>query len=254
MHNYYFVAPSLPTLVLGEIPEISFDELMTRLLLNLSRADMQKINTLRLVLDLKNIRALYSGRPLDTRANLSEKELDEALLIQDDLPEYVFEFLDQFEEDKEKARHFFGLLSRYYSEEIPKQEGFLKELLIFQREIRLVLAAIRAKKTKRDITSELQFEDFTDPIVAQILAQKDMGDYEPPLEYQELKEKLRNCGDDPWQQYQTIISYEFQRIEEMTGYPLFSLDWILGFVARLLLVEQWNALNDEKKTCKRRRT
>ncbi|NGX47363.1 MAG: hypothetical protein K1000chlam3_00736 [Chlamydiae bacterium] len=244
MHNYYFVAPSLPSLVLGEASEITFEQLMYRLHLNLSKGDLKKVSVLRFTVDLHNIRALYSDQPIDPRGNLSEKELDEALLVEADLPDYVFEFLGQFDENKEKVRHFFGLLSRYYAEEIERQEGFLKDLLIFQRESRLVLAAIRAKKTGRDILVELQFEDFTDPVVAQILAQKDMEEYEPPMQYQDLKQNLLTCGDDPWEQYKTVIVYEFNWIEEMTGYPLFSLDWILGYVARLMLVEKWNELDE----------
>lgn len=219
---------------------------MVRLELNFDKNDIEKVEAIRLAIDLQNIRALYSNKPIDTRGNLSEKELDEALLVEADLPEYVFDFLGQFDEDKEKARHFFGLLSRYYAEEIPKHSGFLKDLLQFQREVKLVLAALRAKRAKRDIATELQFEDFTDPFVAHILAQKDMEDYEPLSEYQDLKQRLVACGDDPWEQYKTVLSYEFDKIEEMTGYPLFSLNWILGFVARLLLVEKWNALDEER--------
>lgn len=246
MHNYYFVAPSLPSLVLGEVPDISFEQLMNRLRINLSRKDWEKITVLRRIVDLYNIRALYLKKNHDPRGNLTERELDEALLVKADLPDYVFEFLGKFEDNKEKARMFFGLLSRFYSEEVLKQEGFLKQLLTFQREVRLVLAALRSKKTKRDIVEELQFEDFTDPFVAQILAQKDMEDYEPPLEYQDLKQSLLACGDDPWQQYLTVLKYEFSHIVEMTGYPLFSLDWILGYVARLMLIEKYNELNEQK--------
>ncbi|NGX59218.1 MAG: hypothetical protein KR126chlam3_00365 [Chlamydiae bacterium] len=246
MNNYYFVAPSLPSLVLGETPEITFGQLINLLNLNLNKGDLKMVSVLRLLVDLENLRALYSDEPIDSRGNLSEKELDEALLVQADLPEYVFEFLGKFEDNKEKVRHFFGLLSRYYAEEIERQKGFLKDLLIFQREVRLVLAALRAKKMKRDILQELQFEDFTDPFVAHILAQKDMEEYEPPMEYQDLKQNILACGDDPWEQYKTVISYAFNHIEEMTGYPLFSIDWILGYVARLMLIEKWNELDEEK--------
>ena len=246
MNNYYFVAPSLPVLVLGDIPDMSFKEVMHRLEMNLSKSDLQQVAAIRLSIDLQNIRSLYLEQPLDDHGNLNERELDEALLVEADMPDYVFEFLGQFDEPKEKARHFFGLLSKYYSKEIPKAMGFLKHVLALQREMRLVLAAIRAKKMKRDITNELQFEDFTDPFVAQILAQKDMDEYEPPIEYQDLKDSLAACGDDPWEQYKTVIGYEFDTIEEMTGYPLFSLKWILGYVARLLLVERWNLLDPEK--------
>lgn len=246
MHNYYFVAPSLPTLKLGEVPELPFEQVMHRLELNLSKEDLKKVAILRLLIDLQNIRSLYLEEPLDKRGMLSEKELDEALLVEADLPEYVFDFLDQFEETKEKVRHFFGLVSRYYFEEIQRQDGFLKDLLEFQRNMRLVLVALRSKKTDRDIEEELQFEDFKDPMVAQILAQKDMEDYDPPMEFQELKEKLNGAGDDPWEQYKSAVMFEFDKIDDMSGYPLFSLDWILGYIARLLLVEKWNELDEER--------
>jgi len=246
MNNYYFIVPSLPTLVLGEKPDITFEELSARLRQNLSKQDLKAVELLRLNVDLHNIRALLSKEPLDPHGNLNEKQLDEALLAEDHLPEYVFAFLNQFEEDKEKVRHFFGLLSRYYSEEIPKQKGLLKQLLILQREMRLVIAAIRAKRSKRSIEHELQFEDFTDPIVAHILAQKDVEEYDPPLEYQDLKHNLDSCANDPWQQYRAIVQYQLAKIEEMSDYPLFSLDWILGYVARLVLIERFNGLDPEK--------
>lgn len=244
MHNYYFVAPSLPPLILGERPEITFEELMYRLQLNLSKEDLEKVATIRRMIDLQNIRDLYLQKPLDPRGNLNEKELDEALLIQDFLPEYVFDFLGQFEETKEKARHYSGLLARYFREEIEKSTGFLKNFLVFERELRLVLTALRAKKLHRDLARELQFEDFTDPMVAHILAQKDIEDYVPPLEFQDLKEQLQLHENNPWEQYRIIMKYEFDHIDEMTGYPLFSLDWILGYVARLLLVEKWLELDE----------
>ena len=246
MNNYYFVAPSLPVLVLGDIPDLSFKEVMYRLEMNLNKKDLEQVATIRRTIDLQNIRTLYLEEPLDDHGNLSEKELDEALLVEADLPEYVFEFLGQFDEPKEKARNYYGLLSNFYAHEIPKAKGFLQSWLMLQRDMRLVLAAIRAKKMDRDIVKELQFEDFTDPLVAQILAQKDMDTYEPPIEYQDLFDEISACGEDPWEQYQAIMRYEFNKIEEMTGYPLFSLEWILGYVARLLLVERWNLLDPER--------
>lgn len=245
-HNYYFVAPSLPPLTLGETPDMNFEAVMNRLQMNLAEEDLKQVAVVRRGIDLQNIRALLLDKPLDDRGNLSEKQLDEALLVEADLPDYVFAFLNQFDERKEKARHFFGLLCRYYTEEVKGQKGFLKQLLTLQRELRLVTAALRAKKLGRDIAMELQFEEFTDPVVAQILAQKDMDDYDPPLEYRDLKEQLAACGDDPWEQYKVMARYEFEKIEEMAGYPLFSLDWILGYVARLLLVERWTLLDPER--------
>ena len=97
MGNYYFLAASLPPLGLGQKPEITFEELKSRLEINLSKDDFAKVKTILLFTDLQNIRALLSEEPIDPRGNLDEKELDEALLTRSILPDYVFDFFDKFE-------------------------------------------------------------------------------------------------------------------------------------------------------------
>ncbi|MFI5334726.1 MAG: DUF2764 family protein, partial [Chlamydiales bacterium] len=139
MGNYYFLAGSLPPLVLGQKPDITFEELTSRLKINLSKRDFAKVKTLLLFTDLQNIRALLVEEPIDPRGNLDEKELDEALLIRNILPEYVFDFFDQYENLTDRVRNFFGLLSRYFTNEIPQQTGFLHQYLSFEREWRLVM-------------------------------------------------------------------------------------------------------------------
>lgn len=246
MSNYYFVAPSLPSLVLGQKPDISFEELKSRLAINLTKEDLEKTIVLRRFIDLNNIRALLLAQPIDTRGNLSEKELDEALLIRNILPSYVFDFLDQYDNAADQLKNFSGLLTRFFAEEIPNQKGFLRDYLIFERNWRLVMLGLRAKELGRDVVRELQFEDFSDPIVAHILAQKDANQFDPPLDYQELKEIMESCGSDPWQKYKVFAEWKFRKIEEMVKRPLFNIDWILAYLARLIIVEDWNELDKNR--------
>jgi hypothetical protein len=249
MRNYYFVAPSLPPLSIHERPEITFDELMARLQVNLSKHDLEKIKVLRRFVDMYNIRALLMEEPVDPRGNLNEKELDEALLVQGvnaALPDYVFDFLDQFEKTADKIRNFSGLLARFFNEEIPRQEGFLRRYLQFERECRLVLLGLRAKQLRRDVVRELQFEDPTDPIVAHILAQKDSEVYEPPSEYAQLKELIVSCHGDPWAEHRAFAEYRFRKIAEMAESKLFSIDQILSYMAQLMIVENINELDAQR--------
>ncbi len=246
MANYYFLAASLPPLVLGEKPDITFEELVGRLAINLYDNDMQKTVVFRRWIDLNNIRALYLEDAIDSRGNLSEKELDQALLLQDGLPEYVFDFLDRLESVSEKLRLFPGLLAAYFREETPLQDGFLKRYLEFERSWRLVLLGIKAKELGRDISTELQFEDLKESQVLDLLAQKDAPSYEPPPEFISLKEKYQACGPDPLLQFKEISKWRFNQIEELVEEPLFSIDWILSYMARLLIVEEWNELDPEK--------
>ncbi|MGE5196754.1 MAG: DUF2764 family protein [Anaerolineae bacterium] len=246
MSNYYFLAASLPPLELDQRPELSFEELTSRLAINLNREDFEKTVVLRRLIDLYNIRALFLGESVDSRGNMNEKELDEALLIHNILPSYVFDFLDRFEQTSDKILNFPGLIATFFNQEIPKRTGFLRRYLEFERGWRLVLTALRSKELGRDVAKELQFEDFSDLLVAQILAQKDAPSYDPPPAYFELKEQLASCGPDPWQRQKVLAAWRFNAIEELVDKPLFSIDWILAYMARLIIVEYWKEL-DEKK-------
>lgn len=246
--NYYFLAASLPPLKLGEVPDISFAELTRRFQVNLSKEDEEKTRVIRRAIDLANIRALLLEEPIDVRGNLNQTELDEALLVHAGLPEYVFDFLERRQTTAERLRYFSELMMLYYREEIAKTpaEGFLRKYLIFERNWRLVMIAVRAKAAGRDVIKELQFEDLHDPLVLQILAQKDAPKYEPPSEFAELVELVLSAGSDPWQQYLVFAEWRFKQLEEMVNAAPSSIDAILAYMVRLLMVENANELDKEK--------
>ncbi|MBX9922674.1 MAG: DUF2764 domain-containing protein [Rhabdochlamydiaceae bacterium] len=246
MGNYYYLAASLPPLEFPLATEASFASLQNALELNLSKEDLEKVKKLRLFVDLTNIRLFLQEEEIDPRGNLKEKELEEALLSETMLPEYVFDFLKEHETLSEKLKNFSSLLAQFFREEIPKQTGFLREFFEFERQWRLVVLAMRAKKMRRDFAQELQFEDLHDPFVMQILAQKDTDTYEPPLEYQELSDLFQACGPDPWQQNKSLASYRFMKIQEIMSTLPFSMEWILAYLAQLMIIEQWNELNAAK--------
>ena len=237
MSRYVFLVPFLPPLSLDKPTELSFEELMSLLKVNLSRKDLEKIKVLRLAVDLSNIRNLLLGKPIDPHGNFSEKELDEALLVKSDLPQYVFDFLDQFEDNATKLKNFWGLFTQFFAEEIAKQKGFLKDYLIFERESRLVLLGLRAIQAKKDLLQELQFEDPLDPFIKNILLQKDLERYTPPFEYARLKEIFFTYYKDPWEQYRAFTEYQFTTVADIVSKSLFSIDHILCYVAQFILVE-----------------
>ncbi len=246
MGNYYYLAASLPPLEFPLVPDVTVVSLESALELNLSKKDREKVEKLRLFVDLTNIRLFLQEEEIDPRGSLKEKDLEEALLSETMLPEYVFDFLKEHETLAEKLKAFPCLLAKFFQEEIPQQTGFLREFFEFERQWRLVVLALRAKKLHRDFAQELQFEDLHDPFVMQILAQKDAETYEPPLEYQDLSEVLHACGPDPWQQNKSLAAYRFMKIQEMMSTSPFSMEWILAYLAQLMIIEHWNELNAAK--------
>ncbi|MBS0627837.1 MAG: DUF2764 family protein, partial [Verrucomicrobia bacterium] len=247
MGNYYYLAASLPPLEFPVLPdEIRSISLRSFLEMDLSKADREKVRSLYLFVDLSNIKPLFEEEELDPRGNLDEKALDEALLHQEFFPLYVFDFLQKYETREDRLKNFPSLLAKFFREEIKSQKGFIQKYFLFERELRLVLLAFRAKRLHRDVVKELQFEDLSDSLVLQIIAQKDAEQYEPPIEYKEVKELLAQCGQDPLEQNKVIAGYRFRKVREMAEENAFSIDFILSYLAQLMIIEHWNELDKEK--------
>lgn len=245
MTNYYYVAASLPRLKIDEPPDMDFHQLMVLLHENLSPRDFEKVRAIRRYIDMTNMVLLWRGEELDIRGNFIEgNDLEEAFLTGEGFPDYVYDFLREHEKNDERLRYHPQLMNRYFSEECQSSSGFLKEYFRFEREWRLVLLGFRAKKLGRDIATELRYEDPSDDIVAQIMAQKDSKVFEPPYGFEELREIFVEKQDLPMELYQALESYRFKRVGELVEMEIFSLDKILAFTVELLIVENWHRLGE----------
>lgn len=244
--KYFFLATSLPPLELGTIPDMTFEELCERFRINLSQEDWEKTVVIRRVIDLANIRALLLEEPIDRRGNLSQTELEEALLVHAGFPEYVFDFLNRYASTGERLKYFSELMVLYYKNEIPRAKGFLKAYLLFERSWRLVMIAVRAKAMGRDVVKELQFEDLNDPLVLQILAQRDAPKYDPPSEWADIVTQMASVGSNTWEQYRIFSTWRFKKLQEMVESDFASIDWILAYMVCLIMVEYRSELNQER--------
>lgn len=225
---------------------MSFKELEELLTLNLSKDDLALVHELLLPIDLYNIRAFWLGMPLDDRGHIKARELEEELLVQEGLKSYVVDFLDRYESTDERLRYFSSLYSSMYRDAISRFDGFLLKYFEFEREFRLVLTGLRAKQSGKDLVRELQFEDPTDPFVAEILAQKDTSDFTPPKEYEELKNLFIANFSKPRELNRAILEYQFQKVEEMEEPQDFGIDRVLAYVAKFYLVESISLADKEK--------
>lgn len=244
--DYYFLANVLPPLQVEMAPELSFVDFCDLLDENLKPQDRRPVEVVRLYYDIQNLRSLWLRQPLDERGNFSELELDEAILEREGLPDYVYDFIDRYDDDADKVARFGQLVQQYFLEEIAQAEGFLQEYLCFEREWRLVLLGFRAKQQGRDIAVELQYEDPYDPIVAQLMAQKDAKSFEPPARYEELKSLFEQRQDDPFELYKGLCEYRMRKVQEMIEAEQFSIDFILGYMVQLIIVERWLELDRQQ--------
>lgn len=246
MKRYYFLASLLPMLKMGRHPEFPFWEFKELCKQNLTPSDMEKNRTIRRYVDLLNLRAFWQKKELDPHGNYDEKELEEILLLEEGFPDYVFEFLRDYESLEDRLKHFSKLLVQFFNEEIEKADYFLKDYLIFERQWRLVSLAIRSRTYGRDLTQELQYEDPLDDFVAQLLAQKDAPQFTAPDGFEELERIFEEFKDEPLKLHWELGVWRLQKIQDIPQRGTFSIDRILGYLAQLIIVENWVKLSQEE--------
>lgn len=246
MTNYYFLASLLPSLRIGNKTDLAYPELQELLATNLKPSDMQQVDVIRRYYDIENVRSYWLKEPFNVYGNVEERFMEEAILTGDGLPPYVYDFMDRFESHTARLEHFPMLVSEYFQEEIPKASGFLQEYLHFEHDWRLIATAHRAKMLNRDLSLELQGEDPHEDLVAMLLAQKEAKHWILPERFNDLLARLTTHEDNPMALYRALCEWRFDNIAAFTATEFFSIDRILSYLVRLIVVEQYAALDRTK--------
>lgn len=251
MTQYYFLASLLPQLEIGYVPALGFFDLQQLLQINLTKEDKKKVKRFLRLIDIENMGHLFALEPIETRGHLNRAELEGALeekmwSEEEAFSPYLIEFLEKYPTREERQKHFAQLISAFLKEESAEQEGFASDYFAFERNLRLTLVGLRSRKTGRSLEAELSFENSSDLIVAQLLAQKDAKTFEPPFEMRDLAPIFEAYSTSPLELHRALIVYRFNAIVEMCNGAIFTLDAILGYLTRLILVERWLELDVQR--------
>ena len=243
MQKYYYLATALPSISLKAKPDLSFEELSFMLKVNLSEKDLKKVILFRRFIDITNLRLLWLNKEIDPRGNLNTAQLEDVILIKDVFDDFVFDFLERYEKTEDRLKKFSFLVASFFNEVIFKETGFLQFYFKFEREQRLILTALRAKRLRLDISKELRFEDLSDDFVHYILAQKDADDFDVPSEYKKVKKIYKQNINNPSKMHRELLEYKFYEIEKFSEKKPFTIDQILAYLACLMIIEDFNKLN-----------
>ncbi len=133
MTQYYFLASLLPHLEIGHVPDLGYPVFKDFLRVNLSDHGLERVKQFLRLIDIENLRALWTGEPIDSRGNLNQEELEQALVDlnwpgEEEFPDYLGEFLQKYHSSEERADHFSRLMSRFLDEEKESERGFLSQV------------------------------------------------------------------------------------------------------------------------------
>ena len=247
MNKYYFLLCSFPTLNIGVKPPLSFNELEKYLDWNLSQKDKEVLAVFRQYKDIKNLKNTWMEKKIDPRGNLDLKNINEVIQSQNFFPNFVFDFLKKYGSASERINNFAILEIQFLKYQINNlKNDFLVSYFTFEREIKLVSTALRAKLFNKDIANELKDEDQKDKFVENILSQKDSKTYHPPKQYEKLRKIFLKFKDNPKKLYKAFLEYCMEMYNNFVINDYFTINQILVYLASLFLVEDYYELNHEK--------
>jgi hypothetical protein len=246
MGKYYFFDTLLPPLTTAREPEMGWSEFLDLARENLSVRDWSQLTALRQWYDLQNLRALWSGQPLQPFGNLDQEGLETALATGALCPPLVDDFMAEYRETSDRLQHLPELLTAYLEQLRMKGRGFLRWLGEFERQLRLVLVALRARSQGVDLHEAFRFEDPRDPFVAYLVAQRGSEQISAPLGFEEVQRLWELYSREPLELAEGLLKFKINAIEETFRDRRFTIDHVLGYAQRLILLEQMALGNAQK--------
>ncbi len=254
--NYYCLVAGLPDILLGD-KKVLFTSIALRDMLReeLTGQDFSMVQALYLPFDHYNlINLLYQQKKeFDPRGNYTTLELEvltdkknlEALEGAD-FPSYLVEFAKQilFAEEAIEKVSAEVILFRKYAEYLNQYSNvFLKEFLKFEINQKNVFTALTARKYEIDYENELIGEGE----VVEALLKSRSRDFGLANELDYIESLIQIYEDENIMERELKIDrLKWNYLDEITFFNYFTVERVLAFVYKLLMVERWIALDEEE--------
>jgi len=234
MHCYFFVSAALPRLFIDQPSKISFQEVLDLIDLNFTKKDKKITFQMREIFDIFNLQRIMYGYTLSPFGNYNKEQLED-LLHQQYLPEYIFDFFTTYQNLEDRKKHFPKLMAQFYQEKIEKS-GFLHRFYSLLHEFNLMQAAFRAKQLKRNLETELKYEDANEWKVAFLLSQKESPSLTPFDGFEPLVSILELHKENPKTLFLEVNKFLFNKLDELKTHT-FGKEYIYIYIAKLMIVE-----------------
>ena len=264
--NYYYLVSGLPDIFLDEGKQpLSCVESIAEIRELLNIDDSKLFSSLQHPYDNRNLISLLTknGETFDGRGCFDEEELTASLKVSDDLPQYMQQFLETYNENRSPQQ---GLtpedqLAWFFYEAMCESENeFIREWFTFDLHLRNVVAGINCRKelshldelaTDRDKASSVLIIGRDE--VAEAILRSNAADFGITSEFPYVERVVALARGDVQEFEKGIDSLRWEVLDEMTTFSYFSAEAVFAFFIKLAIVERWMALDPETGKEKRDR-
>ncbi len=254
--NYYYLVAGLPDIV-PEEKKMNFSSVQFRELLRdeLTEKDFGLARLFFLPFDHQNLLNLFfeAGKEWDERGNYTREELEPLidkknldLMELSDFPDYISRFVSTMhsEDAPENRTEAAGMLTRayyHYLEESPNE--YVRQVAYYQRNTGNVMAALNARKYEM----EMEYVLMGDDEVTDALRKSRARDFGLSSEVEYMEELVQIYETDNLKEREMKLDmHKWKFLEELTFFNYFSIERVLAFLQKLLIVERWFHLDAEK--------
>lgn len=247
--QYYYLVAGLPDL-LPEQDKLPFSRLEFReeLREHLTPDDFRRLCLLFLPIDNRNLLHLLQkdGVPPHPGGLYTIEQLEEARRDPGLLYPYLHTFLRAYTDDAPLRAGMSWenqLTELYYDSVIAEGGDFLRAWMLFDRDLRNLLAALNIRRHQLPLEGQLIGHNH----VVDAIIHSHAPDFGLSQEYPFVEKLIRLEEEaDILQREWEIDHLRWDVIDELNTFHYFSLEVILGFVLRLEMVERWVHLDPDR--------
>jgi hypothetical protein len=249
--NYYCLISGLPDMVLEQSKApFSLDHLLEELQAILHPQDFRLVKLIFLPHDNRNLLHLTMKRdaPWDSLGNFSREEMEEQLIETGHLPPYMDLFFHACRQDTPiwQGMSWENQLTRlYYEYVLANTEGFLHSWFAFEKNLKNILAAWNAREFT--LTAEGQLIGKDD--VTEALGKTHTRDFGLSRDL-DFIDKLMHAleRDELLERERAIDRIKWNHIDELNTFHYFTVEVVLGYLLKFLLLDRWLQLDAERGT------
>lgn len=246
--NYYYLVAGLPDLILDQkkLP-LSILEFRAELEYHLPKEDVELVKLLFLQFDNQNLLNLLQKTKEEyiESGNFPLTLLEGEIKEPTELPSYMQQFIQAYKNDSPLFQNTSWenqLTWLYYEHLLSTRNEFLREWFEFDLNVRNILSAFNVRKFKLPKESAC----IGDNDVTEALKRSTLKDFGLSNDFP-LIEKLLSIeeADSVLEKEKAVDMLRWELLNELNTFNYFTIEVLLAFVLKLMMVERWILLDPE---------
>ncbi len=243
---YYYLVAGLPDIILEQSKlAVSLEDFKQELQVHLHPDDYQLLEKLFLPADNQNVlnMLLKNGKEFITSGRYTFDELEDEIKEPKTLPDYLITFILHFKSSQPVYAEMSWedqLTTLYYEHTSKASNDFLRSWFEFERDVKNILTGLTARRHKIPVENLL----IGDNLVTQGIRRSHARDFGLGAGFA-FVDKLIQVSENSnlLEREKAIDQLRWAYIDELNTFNYFTVEFILGFVLKLGMVERWMKLD-----------